>query len=78
MTSWTVARQSPLPMKFSRQEYWSGVLFPPPRNLPGPGIEPESLASLALAGRFFIASATWEAPFNYYGRRISQTLDTPQ
>ena len=54
------------------------MLFPPPRNLPGPGIEPESLASLALAGRFFIASATWEAPFNYYGRRISQTLDTPQ
>ena len=40
---WTVARQGPLSMGFSRQEYWSGLPCPPPRNLPKPGIEPTSL-----------------------------------
>ena len=52
-TPWTVACQAPLSMEFSRQEYWSGLLFPPPRDLPSSGIEPESLMSLALAGGFF-------------------------
>ena len=41
-------------MEFSRQEYWSGLPFPTPRDLPDPGIEPASLASPPLAGRFFI------------------------
>ena len=41
------------PWIFSRQEYWSGMLFPTPGGLPVPGIEPESLVSPALAGRFF-------------------------
>ena len=41
---WTVARQAPLYLKFSRQEYWSGLPFPPPGNLPDPGIEPKSPA----------------------------------
>ena len=36
----TVAYQAPLPMEFSREEYWSGLPFPPPRNLPNPGIQP--------------------------------------
>ena len=48
-------------MGFSRLEYWSGLLCPPPGNLPDPGIEPTSLMSPALAGRFFTTSATWEA-----------------
>ena len=39
MTPWTVAYQAPLSMGFSRQEYWSGVPFPSPGDLPGPGIE---------------------------------------
>ena len=43
-TSWTVACRAPLSMAFSRQEYWSGLPFPPPGNLPNPGIEPMSLA----------------------------------
>ena len=60
---WTIARQAPLSMGFSRQEYWSGLPFPPPGDLPDPGIEPVSLISPALAGRFFITSATWEAQF---------------
>ena len=44
VTQWTVARQSPLSMGFSRQEYWSGLPFPSPGDLPDPGIEPGSLA----------------------------------
>ena len=39
-TPWTVARQAPLSMEFSRQEYWSGLPFPFPGDLPNPGIEP--------------------------------------
>ena len=48
-----VAHQAPLSMGFPRQEYWSGLLFPPPRDLPDPGIEPSPLMSPALAGGFF-------------------------
>ena len=43
-TPWTVARQAPLRLKFSRQEYWSELPFPPPRDLPDQGIEPTSPA----------------------------------
>ena len=42
MTSWSVARQAPLSMEFSRQEYWSGMPFPSLGDLPDPGIEPGS------------------------------------
>ena len=41
-TSWTVAYQAPQSMGFSRQEFWSGLPFPSPRDLPNPGIEPGS------------------------------------
>ena len=41
-TPWTVAYQAPPSMGFSRQEYWSGLPFPSPRDLPDPGIEPRS------------------------------------
>ena len=51
VTPWTVACQAPLPMGFSRQEYWSGLPCPLPEDLPEPGIEPVSLMSLALAGK---------------------------
>ena len=61
-TPWTVARQAPLSMGFSKQEYWSGLLCPPPGDLPDPGIKPVFLMSSALAGRFFTISTTWEAP----------------
>ena len=43
-TPWTVAYQVPPSMGFSRQEYWSGLPFPSPRDLPNPGIEPGSPA----------------------------------
>ena len=60
-TPWRVTCQAPLSMGFPRQEYWSGLPFPSPGDLPNPGIEPTSLRSPALAGRFFTTSATWEA-----------------
>ena len=62
MTLSNVALQAPRSMGFLRQEYWSGLPFPSPGNLPDPGIEPASLISPALAGRLFTASATWEIP----------------
>ena len=43
-TSWITAYQAPLSMEFSRQEYWSGLPFPSPGDLPDPGIEPRSPA----------------------------------
>ena len=71
MTPWAVARQAPLSMGFSRQEHWSGCHFLL-QDLPNPGIEPASLTSPALAGRFF----TTEPPgkpkhiLQYYTTRI--------
>ena len=64
--------QAPLSLEFSRQEHWSGLPCPPPGDLPDAGIKPVSFTSPALAGRFFSASATWEAQlvvyffFNYF------------
>ena len=55
---WTIAQQAPLSTGFSRQEFWSGLPFPPLGDLPGPGIEPASLTSHALSGGFFTTSAT--------------------
>ena len=54
-TPWTVARKAPLSMGFPRQEYWSGLAFPPPEDLPDPGIKPKSPVSPALADGFFTA-----------------------
>ena len=48
-TLWTIARQAPLSMGFSRQEYWSGLPFPSPGDLPNPGIESGSPALQADA-----------------------------
>ena len=57
-TPWTVAYQAPLSTGFSRQEYWSGLPFPSPGDLPNPGIEPRSPALEADA-------LTSEPPFNF-------------
>ena len=51
-----MASQGPLSMEFSRQEYWYGLLFPSPGDLPDLGIQPTSLSSPAVAGRFFTTS----------------------
>ena len=59
-TPWTVALQAPLPMGFSRQEYWNGLPCPPPGDIPSPGIELKSCTSSALTGEFFTMSTTGE------------------
>ena len=56
-TLWTVAHQALLSMRFSRQEYWSGLSFPSPGDLPNPGIELNSLKSPEFADRIF--TITW-------------------
>ena len=48
VTPWTVACQAPLSMGFSRQEYWGGLPFPSPEDLPNPGIKPMSPTAPAL------------------------------
>ena len=63
-TPWTVTCQAPLSMGFSRQEFWNGLLFPTPRDLPNPGVKATSLKPAALADRFLTTSATWEV-LNY-------------
>ena len=69
---------SSLPMRFSRQEHWSGLPCPPPEDLPNPGIELVSLMSRALAGRFFTPGATWEAPgSSYFGRICVFSFSSP-
>ena len=64
VTLWTVACQTPLSMAFSRQQDWSGLPFPTPRDVPNSGPEPTSTDSPVLASRFFTTSATWEAGIN--------------
>ena len=55
-TPWTVAHQAPLFMEFSRQEYWSGLPWPPPGDLPNPILN----LGLCIAGRYFTIWATRE------------------
>ena len=69
----TVSHQVLLSMEFSRQEYWSGLLYSPPRDLPDPSIEPVSRLSPALAGGFFTISTTWEALLK---RQLDQNRDS--
>ena len=63
-TPWTVAHRTPLSMGFPRQEYWSGLPFPSPGDLPDPGIEPESPT---FAGEFFTTES--------YGKSLSPPSD---
>ena len=62
-TSWTVARQAPLSMGFSRQEYWSGLPFLPPRDLPNPRTKP---TSPALVGGYFITKPLGKLRITYW------------
>ena len=56
-TPWTRSPPAPLSMGFLKQEYWSVLPFPPPGDLPNPGIKPASLVFPVLAGGFFTTSA---------------------
>ena len=60
MTPWAVAPQTTLSMGFSRQLYWTGLLFPPPGDLPDPGMDSVSLMFPVLAAGVFTTSTTWE------------------
>ena len=76
MALWTLALQASLSMRILRQEYWSGLPYLLPGDLPDPGIEPITLISPALAGRFFTTSASWKEtePVNSKGN-ILKSLD---
>ena len=65
VTLWTITYQAPLFVGFSRQEYWSGLLCPPPGDPLDPEIKPRSPVSPALGGGFFTTSTTWEAQIPY-------------
>ena len=74
-TPWSVARQAPLPMGFSRQDYWSGLPFPLPGDLPDLGMELASLTSPVLAGGFFTTGTTWKA---HQGLQIPLNINTTE
>ena len=59
-TLWTVAWQAPLSMEFSRQEYWSELRFPPPGDLPHPGIEPEISCISGIGRQILSHCTTWK------------------
>ena len=64
VTPWSIACQAPLSMEFSRQEYWSELLFPSPGDLLDSGIQPMSLASPALEGGALPLFPTWKGPLS--------------
>ena len=65
-----VACQAPLFMEFFRQEYCKGLPFPPPGDLPDPGIKSVSISFPAFTGGFFTTSATWEAQIQSYYNKL--------
>ena len=69
-----ITHQAPLSMEFFRQEYWSGLPFPPPGDLPKAGIEPESPAFLAWAGRSFTTAPLGNLSLNT-DREAPVTMD---
>ena len=68
---WTVTSQAPLSMGFSRQEYWSGLPFPTPEDLPNPEIELLSLTSPALTGGFCTSEALGKPLAQQYAYSVS-------
>ena len=69
--------QAPLSMGFPRQEYWSGLLCPPPGDLPDPGIKSAFLTCSALAGGFFTTSTIWEAHMSRGNEAHKPQLEIP-
>ena len=63
-TPWIVAHQVPLSMGFFRQEYWTGLPFPPLGDLSDPGVEPKTFVSPTLEGRFFTTEPPGKPPNN--------------
>ena len=73
VTPWTVAHEIPLCMEFSRKEYWGGLPFPSPGDLPSVGIEPSSPGSPALAGGFFTVPP--EKPYILYKSPLKKVFE---
>ena len=71
-TPWTVAHQAPLSMGFPRQEYWGGLPFPSPRNIPDARIKP---TSPALAGRFFTPEPPGRSCKDFSSRLFEMSSD---
>ena len=71
-----IACQAPLSMGFSRQEHWSGLPFPPPGDLPDPGIQTASPESPALAGVFFTTELTGKPFMTVMSIKSDETVDT--
>ena len=69
-----IACLAPLSMEFYKQEYWRGQPFPSPGDPPDLGVEPTSVMSLALAGRFFTTRTTWEALISTQKSKNKQTV----
>ena len=67
---WTVACQAPQSMRLSSQEYWSGLPFPSPGELPDPGIEPKSPAGPVLQADYFLLSHEGSPSYSNYLRSI--------
>ena len=74
LTPWTAAHQAPLP----RREHWSGLPFPPPGDLPDPGIQPTCLVSPLLVGGSFASSATWGAHVSCISRQVLLLVTPPE
>ena len=70
---WTIACQSPLSMGFSRQEYWSGLLCPPPGDLPKPGIKTACLYLLHWQKRF-TNSTNWNSKTDFFLQTLSLSI----
>ena len=78
VTPWTGAHQVPLSVEFCKQEYWSGLPFPSPGDLPHPRIEPTSLVSPALQAGSQPAGSSWKPYGNeLYVYIYSVPLDPP-
>ena len=77
-SSRTISHQTPLSPEFFRQEYWSGLPFPPPGDLPDAGIKSMSPVSAALAGRFFTSEPSGKllVRYHYTPFRMAQTWNT--
>ena len=76
-TPWTLAHQAPLSVGFPRQEYWSGLPFPPPGDLPNSGTEPTSLEFPALAGGFLTTTPPGKAKIELYDQQITGWKPNP-
>ena len=76
-TPWIVVSPAPLSTELSRQEYWNGLQCPPSGCLPNPGIEPVSLASPELTGRFFTAGPPGK-PYIYLALAYYKTEGSPR